>query len=187
MSNDVATPENDVLEYTYSMRNTESYNTLPVYEESPFPKEVEFAYEMLCICNLEQYNKWFERAVTVKNVPYLAEALLQSPHPTSEQILTVLKKNLNNPRFPVLSFKAAIHPNSNPEALDIVISRISGRDREYSTLRLLIELAQRSDLTEEHFTKILSLSQHPHILRALNNNTSAPDHIKIWAALNPSA
>lgn len=186
MSNDVATPENDVLEYTYSMRNSESYKTLPVYEESPFPKEVEFAYEMLCICDFSQYNKWFDRALSADNVPYLAEALLQSPHPTSEQILTILKKNLDNPRLPVFSFKAAIHPNSDDEALGIVVDSVSKDDKEYSTLRLLVELAQRGNLKPEHFTKLLSLSQHPQILRALTNNPSLPDELKVLVALQPS-
>jgi hypothetical protein len=187
MSNDIATPENDVLEYVYSMRDSESYKTLPVYEESPFPKEVEFAYEMLCICDLEQYNKWFDSALAANNVPYLAEALIQSPHPTSAQILTVLNKNLNNPRLPVFSFKVAIHPNSSTEALGIVINNISKKDKEYSTLRLLVELSQRSNLLGEHFIKILSLSQHPHVLRALTNNPSLPDELKVLVALQPSA
>lgn len=178
-------PDNDVLIYVNSLRQSNEYLQFDFDNELPIPKEVQFAYTVLARAEYGRYQNWFDNSL---NHLTLIEALARN----RVADLVHLEKIIDRTDHHILihtnaTVFVAEHESAIPETIDLLIGRLqTWHPTQQNISRILATaaaMAKRSQIQERHIAWLMGMVSDNRVKTNLQHNPAVPEDLRVSLAL----
>lgn len=178
-------PDNDVLMYVNSLKQSSEYVKYDFDHELPLPKEVQFAYTALVTANYNRYQNWFDNSLSHMT---LIEALARN----RVADLVNLEKIIDRTDHQILvhtnaTVFVAEHESAIPETLDLLIGRLGTWHPTQQNISRIIAtaaaIAKREQIQERHIAWLMGMVSDNRVKTNLQHNPAIPEDLRVSLAL----
>lgn len=178
-------PDNDVLLYVNTLKQTGDYLHYDFDHDLPLPKEVQYAYTILVTAPYDRYHGWFENGL---NHLTLVEALARNKVADLVHLEKIIDRTDNHILVHTnATVFVAEHRSAIPETIDLLIGRLNTwlptQQNISRVLSTAAAIAKNETIQERHISWLLPMLSDKRVKHNLQHNPAVPEDLRVSLAL----